>query len=132
VRGLDDSSSALAAGDVLERTVTLVNTGAHRMRTLVANVDDAPSALTAGGLQLRIDSCAAAWRPVRGALVCPTGRRGMMGWAAVSSGPIPLDTHRGLAPGASLRLRISLRVPATAGRPLAGRATSLSWTFSGG
>ena len=131
VRGLDDASRALAPGDVLERTVTLVNTGAHRTRTLAASVGATPSALTAGGLQLRVDSCAAAWTAVRGTLVCRAARGTVMGWAALPSGPIRLTGGRGLAPGASLRLRISLRLPASAGRALAGRAASLSWTFSG-
>lgn len=131
VRGLTASSRALAPGDVRERTVTLVNTGANRMRTLAATVHGGPSALTDGGLQLRIDSCAAGWTVLRGTLACRAGQRAVIGWRALGSQPMPLDAHRGLAAGARLQLRISLRLPASAGRALAGRATSLDWTFSG-
>ncbi len=127
--GLAAASGPLAAGDVLARTVVLTNQGADPLQSVSATVASAGSPVP--GLQLRIDRCPTAWTVAAGALVCHGRPRAVVGWTPVSGNTLQLAGRPGLAPGRSLQLRISVRLPAAVNAAAEGQEAALRWTFSG-
>jgi hypothetical protein len=127
--GLTAPSGGLAPGDVLARTVVLTNHGANPLQSVSATVASAGSGVR--GLQVRIDRCPTPWTMAGGVLVCRGRPSVVTGWQGMPNRPLQLAGRSGLAPGARLELRISVRLPAAAGNAQEGREGALQWTFSG-
>jgi hypothetical protein len=132
VRGLSVPAAPLAPGDTVQRTATLVNGGSTVMHAVWATVT--PSAVSAppAGLQVRMDRCRVAWTLSGSTLVCSKASVQVAGWRTPNGRAISLPAAAGLKPGATIQLRVSVRLPATAGAASAGRAGKITWTFTAG
>jgi hypothetical protein len=131
VRGLSVAAGPLAAGDMVQRTAILVNEGTTVMHVVSASAT--PSAVSAppAGLQVRVDRCPVAWTASGATVVCPKASVQLARWQTPTGRPISLASA-GLKPGATLQLRVSVRLPASLGAASAGKAGRLAWTFTAG
>jgi hypothetical protein len=128
--GLSVPLSPLAAGDVRERTATLRDRSGGGIAALV--VDVAESHRSRGGadaLEVRIDRCSRPWLLASTAsLRCPGRLDGKVAWRRVGAG-IARAALGGTDAGA-VYLRISTRMPATAGEDQEGFAARLDYRFT--
>jgi hypothetical protein len=121
----------LAAGDVRERTVTVRGRTRDPIAALALTITDAGgSTLQRRTLELRVDRCSRPWTatPTR-TLRCPGTLQQLIGWHPASD-DVPDRSVGGVAPGASVWLRISTRLPATAPAAVEGLAMHLQYRFT--
>jgi hypothetical protein len=130
-RGLAVPLAPFAAGDVQQRTISL---HARRRTTVMAAAVTvlAPDATSAppGGFQVRVDRCSRPWSSAAaGGLRCRGRARMVLGWHPAQG---PLGTHAigGIRRGRTAWLRVSVRLPVTAGAGQEGRSIRLRYRFT--
>jgi len=122
--------SRLAAGDVQERTATLRDRSGGGIAALV--VDVVESHRSRGGpdaLEVRIDRCSRPWVVASTASLRCSGRLdGKVAWRRVGGGVT--GAALGGTVAGPVYLRISTRMPATAGEDQEGFAARLDYRFT--
>ena len=127
--------SGLLAGDSHEMTVDVVNgsAGIGQISLTAASSASTPSLLTqAGGLQVGVQSCPAAWTVSGTLYTCGSGTPATVlttqDVAALSS-PQTL-ANLNLANGATNHLLFTLTLPSSVGDTYQGLSDTIAWTFT--
>lgn len=140
VRGLSIDATNLVPGDTVERTVTLSRSndtesfGSVKLTTTATSSNVLTSDAT-NGLQLKVDTCPAAWTKPAGsnALNCSGAVANVVSQRAVLGQNIDLAAvHTALnAAGATSNLRVTLTLPASADNTFQGLSNTINFVFDG-
>jgi spore coat-associated protein N len=136
---LNVAATNIAAGDSVQRTVDLVNSGSINLASLsltsTATTSSQLDTDTTNGLQLVIDRCSAAWTESGSAPAYTYGCSGttssvLAGHAVVGSN-LTLSNLGALTAGATDHLRFTLTLPSSAPNTMQNQASALQYTFTG-
>jgi hypothetical protein len=135
---LSVAATDIAAGDTIQRAVTLTNDGSIDMATPVTLTTAATSSSvldsdTTDGLQMVIDKCPVAWTESPSAPYTYTCAGTTS--TVLASTPV-IGANRALAniavtAGTPNHLRVTLTLPSTAGNTFQGKSSVISYTFTG-
>ena len=134
---LDINAADVAAGDTIQRSVDLINSGSIDLSGVTLTTTAAPSSLldtdATDGLQMVIDKCSVAWTEsgppytyVCGGVTSPV----------LATGPVigatqALSNLTALTAGNTDHLLITLTLPGTAGNTFQGLTSTVSYAFTG-
>jgi predicted ribosomally synthesized peptide with SipW-like signal peptide len=133
---LSVGASNLAAGDTIQRTVNVKNTGTITLSTITLTTSATTSSVldtdATNGLQMVIDKCSQAWTETGGPPYTYTC--GGSTNSVVASTPV-LVTNQSLANvsltgGADNFLRVTLSLASSAGTPLEGKSSTIQYSFT--
>lgn len=135
---LNINASEVAAGDTIQRSVDLLNTGSTiDLASIVLDTTAAPSSLldTDGtdGLQMVIQACSVPWTEsgLPYTYTCSGTTTSVLTTQAVIGASIALSNLTALTAGVTDHLRIKLTLPATAGNTFQGLTSTITYTFTG-
>ncbi len=130
-------ASNIAAGDTIQRAVTVTNTGsialARLQLTTVATTSSALTTNTTTGLRMTVTRCTVPWTEsattpytytCSGTTSTAINNVAVIGTNRTLSGAV-------LTAGGTNHLRITLTLPATAGNTLANQSSVIAYTFTG-
>jgi len=137
------SATNIVAGDVIQRPVTLNNTGTSDLASIkltttaptTSSLLDTPTGVgnSGNGLQLKIDSCPVAWTSPT-----PTTPASCTGTATpvLASGPIlgadqTLNGLKALGSKMNDNLMVTVSLPTTAGNDFQGKGSVINFAFTG-
>ena len=134
---LDINAADVAAGDTIQRSVDLINSGSIDLSGVTLTTTASPSSLldtdATNGLQMVIDKCSVAWTESGPpyTYVC-----GGVTSTVLASGPVigaaqALSNLAALTAGTTDRLRITLTLPGTAGNTFQGLTSTVTYAFTG-
>lgn len=134
---LDINAADVAAGDTIQRSVDLINSGSIDLSGVTLTTTALPSSLldtdATDGLQMVIDSCSVPWTEsgppytyVCGGVTSPV----------LATGPVigatqALGNLAALTAGTTDHLRITLTLPGTAGNTFQGLTSTVLYEFTG-
>ncbi len=129
------TASQLVAGDRLERTYDLANTGNAGISSVSLTTAARPPSLLATsrrqGLQLAIDRCSVRWHAGTHGFTCPGSLAHVLSRRPVLGTDLQLaGLHNLSAPRAVAHLRIRLMLPASAPQELEGLSSRLTYRFT--
>jgi hypothetical protein len=130
-------ASNIAAGDSIQRSVTMQNTGNIDLASITLTTAATTSSLldtdATNGLQMVIDSCATAWTETGTVApftyTCAGGATSVLTTRAVIGTNIALS-NLNLTAGATNNLRVTLTLPSGAGNTLQNQSSVLGYTFT--
>lgn len=136
---LDVAASDMAPGDTVQRSVDLLNSGSIALSAVSLTTSASPSSIldtdAAGGLQMAIDRCSAAWTESLSPFTysCSGTVTPVLASRAVIGSGLALANLSSLAPGTANtdHLRVTLSLPATADNAFQGKSSTITYTFAG-
>lgn len=137
LNNLSVPASNLVAGDTVQRTVTLANTGSADLAgvtlTTAATTSSKLDTDAVNGLQLRIDSCATAWTQSTptSAATCAGGATAVVATRAVIGTNVAVNSTRALTAGANDNLLVTLTLAQAADNTFQGQSSAVGFTFTG-
>jgi spore coat-associated protein N len=129
----------IAAGDTVQRSVDLVNSGSINLASLSLTSNATTSSQldtdTANGLQLVIDRCSAAWTESGTSptysYTCPGTTSTVLASRAVVGTNLTLSNLGSLTAGGTDHLRFTLTLPSSAPNTMQNQASVIQYTFTG-
>jgi spore coat-associated protein N len=136
---LNVAATNIAAGDTVQRTVDLINSGSINLASLALTSSATTSSLldtdTTNGLQLVIDKCSAAWTESGSAPAytysCSGTTSSVLASHAVVGSNLTLSNLGALTAGATDHLRFTLTLPSSAPNTMQNQSSVLQYTFTG-
>ena len=136
---LNINASTVAAGDTMQRSVTLSNTGTIDLSGVTLTTTASPSSLldtdATDGLQMVIEKCSVAWTEGGSApgytYTCGGSTTTVLASRAVIGATLALSSLASLTAGGADNLRITLTLPSTAGNTFQGLSSTVSYAFTG-
>ena len=136
---LNINASTVAAGDTMQRSVDLSNTGTIDLSGVTLTTTASPSSLldtdATDGLQMVIDRCSVAWTEAGSSpaftYTCGGSTTTVLASRAVIGSTLALSSLAALTAGSSDRLRVTLTLPSAAGNTFQGLSSTVSYAFTG-
>jgi hypothetical protein len=129
-------ASNIAAGDTIQRAVTVTNTGTIDLANITLTTNATTSSLlntdTATGLQMTIDRCSVAWTEsaVPYTYTCSGTTSSVLASTPVIGSNLALSNLT-LTASAANNLRVTLTLPSAAGNTLQAQSSVINYTFTG-
>ena len=135
---LNINASTVAAGDTMQRSVTLSNTGTIDLSGVTLTTTASPSSLldtdATDGLQMVIEKCSVAWTEGGSApgytYTCGGSTTTVLASRAVIGATLALSSLASLTAGGADNLRITLTLPSTAGNTFQGLSSTVAYAFA--
>jgi len=136
---LNVNATAVAAGDTIQRSFDLSNTGtldlASVSLTSTATVSSTLDTDTTNGLQMVIDECSQAWTESGSSpaftYTCGGTLTNVLASQPVIESNVSLSGPNILTAGATDHLRLTLSLPSAAGTTLEGKTSTIQYSFTG-
>ena len=136
---LNINASPVAAGDTMQRSVDLSNTGTIDLSAVTLTTTASPSSLldtdATDGLQMVIDKCSVAWTEAGSSpaftYTCGGSTTSVLASRAVIGSTLTLSSLAALTAGSIDHLRVTLTLPSTAGNTFQGLSSTVSYAFTG-
>lgn len=139
---LNVNASGIAAGDTIQRTVDLTNSGTLSLASITLGMSASTSSLldtdATNGLQTVIDECSVPWTEGGTApaytYTCSGTTTPILSSTSVfalKSTPATLAGVAALSPSGTDHLRVTLTLPSTAGNTFQGLTSTVSYNFLG-
>ena len=136
---LNINASPVAAGDTMQRSVDLSNTGTIDLSAVTLTTTASPSSLldtdATDGLQMVIDKCSVAWTEAGSSpaftYTCGGSTTSVLASRAVIGPTLTLSSLAALTAGSIDHLRVTLTLPSTAGNTFQGLSSTVSYAFTG-
>ena len=134
---LNIGASALAAGDTVQRSVDLSNSGTLDLASVTLTTTASPSSLldtdTTNGLQMVIDKCSVAWTEAGPpyTYTCGGTTSTVLASRPVIGSGLALSNLASTTAGATDHLRVTLTLPSAAGNTLQNQSSTISYAFTG-
>jgi predicted ribosomally synthesized peptide with SipW-like signal peptide/uncharacterized repeat protein (TIGR01451 family) len=133
---LSVGASNIAAGDTIQRTVNVKNTGNITLASVTLTTSASPSSLldtdTVTGLQMVIDKCSVAWTETGGppyTYTCAGTTSSVLASAPVIGTNLALSNVT-LTAGTDNFLRVTLTLPSGAGNTLQTKSSTITYAFT--
>ncbi len=129
-------ASNIAAGDTIQRAVTVSNTGTIDLADITLTTSATTSSLlntdTVTGLQMTIDKCSVAWTEsaIPYTYTCSGTTSSVLASTPVIGTNLAL-TNLALTASATNNLRVTLTLPGAAGNTLQAQTSVIDYTFTG-
>jgi spore coat-associated protein N len=131
-------ASGLVAGDTVQRSVDLINTGNQDFSSIALTTTAPTSSLldtdTTNGLQLAIDRCSVAWTESGSGpytYACTGGSTSVvLASRAVVGAGLSLANLGATTAGATDHLRVTLTLPSVAGNTLQAQTSTILYSFT--
>ena len=135
---LNINASTVAAGDTIQRSVTLSNTGTIDLSGVTLTTTASPSTLldtdATDGLQMIIEKCSVAWTEAGSApaytYTCGGSTTTVLASRAVIGASLALANLSSLTAGSADNLRITLTLPSAAGNTFQGLSSTVAYAFT--
>lgn len=135
---LNINASTVAAGDTIQRSVTLSNTGTIDLSGVTLTTTASPSSLldtdATDGLQMIIEKCSVAWTEAGVSpaftYTCGGVTTTVLTTRAVIGASMALANLTSLTAGSADNLRITLTLPSTAGNTFQGLSSTVSYALT--
>jgi spore coat-associated protein N len=129
----------IAAGDTIQRSVDLINSGSLNLASVTLTTSATTSSLlntdTTNGLQMVIDKCSVAWTEGGTApaytYTCSGTTSTVLASTPVVGSNLALANLSALTAGSTDHLRVTLTLPTGAGNTLQNQSSVLQYTFTG-
>jgi spore coat-associated protein N len=136
---LNVGATNIAAGDTIQRSVDLINSGTLDLSsvtlTTVATTSSLLDTNTSQGLQMAIDRCSAPWTEGGSApaytYTCSGTTSTVLASTPVVGANMTLNNLSALTAGNTDHLRVTLTLPAAAPNTLQGQSSVIQYTFTG-
>ena len=134
---LDVAAAGMVPGDTVQRSLNLVNAGSVELSGVSLTTSAATSSIldtdAVNGLQLAIDRCSVPWAESAApyTYTCSGTVSPVVASRPVIGANVELANLSSTAPGATDHLRVTLRLPAEADNAFQGKASSITYTFTG-
>ena len=131
-------ASGLVAGDTVQRSVDLANTGNQGFASVALTTSASPSSAldtdTTNGLQMVIDRCSVAWTEAGASpaftYTCTGTTSSVLASAPVVGAGMALANLSSLTAGNTDHLRVTLTLPAGAGNALQNQSSTITYSFT--
>ncbi len=139
VNDFSTNATNIVAGDTIQRAVTLANTGTADLSTVTLTTTALPSSKldtdATNGLQLKIDSCSAAWTK-GGTATVPTYTCGGTTTNVLAAKPVigantTVNTTKALTAGVSDNMMVTLTLPQAADNTFQNLSSTINYAFTG-
>jgi predicted ribosomally synthesized peptide with SipW-like signal peptide len=132
-------ASNIAAGDTIQRSVDLINSGSLNLASVTLTTSATTSSLlntdTTNGLQMVIDKCSVAWTEGGTApaytYTCSGTTSTVLASAPVVGSNLALSNLTVLTAGVTDHLRVTLTLPSAAGNTLQNQSSVIQYTLTG-
>jgi predicted ribosomally synthesized peptide with SipW-like signal peptide len=136
---LNINASAVAAGDTIQRSVDLSNTGSIDLASITLTTSATTSSSldtdTTDGLQMVIDKCSQAWTEGGSSpaftYTCGGSTSTVLASRAVVGANLSLSNISATTAGSTDHLRVTLSLPSSAGNSFQNLTSTISYAFSG-
>jgi spore coat-associated protein N len=136
---LNVAATNIAAGDTIQRSVDLINSGSINLSAITLTSTATTSSLldtdATNGLQLVIDRCSVAWTESGTApaytYTCSGTTSSVLASHAVIGSNLTLSNLGSLTAGATDHLRFTLTLPAAAPNTFQSQSSVIQYTFTG-
>jgi spore coat-associated protein N len=136
---LNVAATNIAAGDTIQRSVDLINSGSINLSAITLTSTATTSSLldtdATNGLQLVIDRCSVAWTESGTApaytYTCSGTTSSVLASRAVIGSNLTLSNLGSLTAGATDHLRFTLTLPAAAPNTFQSQSSVIQYTFTG-
>jgi predicted ribosomally synthesized peptide with SipW-like signal peptide len=136
---LNVAATNIAAGDTIQRSVDLINSGSINLASITLSSNATTSSLldtdTTNGLQLGIDRCSVPWTESGTApaytYTCSGTTTSVLASRAIVGSNLTLSNLGSLTAGATDRLRFTLTLPSAAPNTLQNQSSVIQYTFAG-
>jgi predicted ribosomally synthesized peptide with SipW-like signal peptide len=133
---LSVGASNIAAGDTIQRTANVKNTGSITLASVTLTTSASPSSLldtdVTDGLQMVIDKCSVAWTETGGppyTYTCGGTTTSVLASAPVIGANLALS-NIALTAGTDNFLRVTLTLPSAAGNTLQTKSSTITYAFT--
>ena len=134
---LNIGATAVAAGDTIQRSVDLINSGSIDLASITLTTTASPSSLldtdAANGLQMVIDKCSQAWTEAGPpyTYTCGGTTSSVVGSRPVIGGNLALSNMSPFTYGLTDHLRVTLTLPSAAPNSFQNQSSTISYAFTG-
>ena len=135
---LNINAADVAAGDTIQRSVDLLNTGSTiDLASITLTTTASPSTLldtdATNGLQMVIDKCSVAWTEAGPpyTYTCSGTTSSVLATRAVIGSALTLSNLTALTAGATDHLRVTVNLPSATGNTFQGLTSTVTYTFTG-
>ena len=134
---LNINATLVAAGDTIQRSVDLLDTGTIDLASVSLDTTASPSTLldtdAVDGLQMVIDACDVPWTESGPpyTYTCSGTTSSVLASAPVIGASLALSNLTALTAGATDHLRVTLTLPGTAGNTFQNLSSTITYTFTG-
>jgi predicted ribosomally synthesized peptide with SipW-like signal peptide len=136
---LNIDASTVAAGDTMQRSVDLINSGTIDLSGVTLTTTAGPSSLldtdVTDGLQMVIDKCSVAWTEAGVSpaftYTCGGVTTAVRATVPVIGATLALSNLASLTAGTTDHLHITLTLPSTAGNTFQGLSSTVAFAFTG-
>jgi len=136
---LNIAATNIAAGDTIQRSVDLINSGSINLSAITLSSTAPTSSLldtdTTNGLQLVIDRCSVPWTEAGTSpaftYTCSGTTTSVLASRAIVGSNLALSNLGSLTAGATDRLRFTLTLPSAAPNTLQNQSSVILYTFAG-
>ena len=134
---LNIGATAVAAGDTIQRSVDLINSGSIDLASITLTTTASPSSLldtdAANGLQMVIDKCSQAWTEAGPpyTYTCGGTTSSVVGSRQVIGGNLALSNRSAFTNGLTDHLRVTLTLPSAAPNSFQNQSSTISYAFTG-
>jgi predicted ribosomally synthesized peptide with SipW-like signal peptide len=134
---LNVNATNIAAGDTIQRSFDLTNSGSLDLASVTLTTTAAPSSLldtdVTNGLQMVVDKCSVAWTESGPpyTYTCPGTLTSVIASRAVIGANLNMPGLAALTSGGTDHLRVTLTLPAAAGNTFQNLTSGLTYAFTG-
>ena len=136
---LNIGATNIAAGDTIQRSVDLIDSGSLNLASVTLTTSATTSSLlntdTTNGLQMVIDKCSVAWTEGGTApaytYTCSGTTSSVLASAPVVGSNLTLSNLSALTAGSTDHLRVTLTLPSAAGNTLQSQSSVIQYSFTG-
>lgn len=136
---LDIGASGIVAGDTIQRSVDLTNSGSADLSAITLTTTANPSSKldtdTTKGLQMTIDGCTQPWTeagtPPAYTYTCGGSPSTVLASSPVIGTNVSLGNLTALTAGNTDHLRVTLSLPSTADSTFENQSSTITYTFTG-
>jgi spore coat-associated protein N len=136
---LNIGATNIAAGDTIQRSADLINSGSLNLASVTLTTTATTSSLlntdTSNGLQMVIDKCSVAWTEGGTApaytYTCSGTTSSVLASAPVVGSNLALSNLSALTAGSTDHLRVTLTLPGAAGNTLQNQSSVIQYSFTG-
>jgi predicted ribosomally synthesized peptide with SipW-like signal peptide len=134
---LNIGATAVAAGDTIQRSVDLINSGSIDLASITLTTTASPSSLldtdATNGLQMVIDKCSQPWTEAEPSYTYTCGGTISLVVASrpVIGGNLALSNMSAFTNGVTDHLRVTLTLPSAAPNSFQNQSSTISYAFTG-
>jgi predicted ribosomally synthesized peptide with SipW-like signal peptide len=134
---LNVDATAIAPGDMIQRSVDLINQGTLNLASVTVTTQATTSSVldtdATNGLQMVIDKCSQAWTEAGPpyTYTCGGSTSTVLSSRAVIQSGVSLSNLSSLTAGNTDHLRVTLTFPSGAGNSFQNKSSTIQYTFTG-